>query len=386
MIFFGILVGLIVLMLLVVVHEYGHYIAARKNGVWVEEFGIGLPPKAWGKKLKSGMLFSLNWLPLGGFCKMKGESDDSKEKGSFGQASFWGKTKILFAGVFMNFAAAALILTILSYVGMPVLLSNQFKMSGGETWSDAQLVISEVREDSPAAQAGISSGDEIVWLGAADSSNSILALSDWTRENAGENVQIGVIKEGASEISVVEVALNPAGSDYYLGTTAGVKNGGTYYQGEWWQGPIIGVATTVQFTGETVKGVGTLLWNLVSGVFKQVSLDADTRDEGREEISKAGDGVSGPVGIVGMVFPMFVQLGFVNLMFITAIISISLAVMNILPIPALDGGRWTLIAVYKARKKVLTQETEAKIVGRSFMVLMGIFVLVTIIDITRFFR
>ena len=107
MLLMGILTGLIVLVVLIVVHELGHAIVARRNGVVVEEFGIGFPPKAWGKKLKNGVLFTLNWLPLGGFVRLKGEHDAAKGKGTYGAASFWQKTKILLAGVVMNWLASS---------------------------------------------------------------------------------------------------------------------------------------------------------------------------------------------------------------------------------------------------------------------------------------
>ena len=92
--FFGILIGLFTLVILVVIHELGHAIVARRNGVIVEEFGIGFPPKAWAKKLKNGILFTINWLPVGGFVKLKGEHDSDDKKGDYGAASYWQKTKI----------------------------------------------------------------------------------------------------------------------------------------------------------------------------------------------------------------------------------------------------------------------------------------------------
>src|SRR5215216_1024612 len=102
----GILVGLIILVLLVVVHELGHAIVAHRNDVVVEEFGIGFPPKAWGKKLKNGVLFTINWLPLGGFVKLQGENDAANKKGDYGAASYWAKTRILLAGVAINWLVA----------------------------------------------------------------------------------------------------------------------------------------------------------------------------------------------------------------------------------------------------------------------------------------
>ena len=104
-------IGLFVLVILVVLHELGHAVAARRNGVVVEEFGIGFPPRAWAKKLKNGVLFSLNWLPLGGFVKLQGENDSATKKGDYGAASMWAKTKILLAGVLANWVTAVILFT-----------------------------------------------------------------------------------------------------------------------------------------------------------------------------------------------------------------------------------------------------------------------------------
>ena len=150
-----------------------------------------------------------------------------------------------------------------------------------------------------------------------------------------------------------------------------------------WSAPIVGVGLTAQLTGETFKGVGILLGNLVSGVAQQFSFDSGTRESGQEAISSVGDSVAGPVGIVGQLFPAFTAAGPSNLAFLTALISVSLACMNVLPIPALDGGRWLLIAIYKARKKKLTKETEERIVSRAMMVLLALIFIVTILDIVR---
>src|SRR5579884_2711868 len=116
------IIGLLLFVGLVVVHEFGHLLAARRNGVIVEEFGIGFPPTAWSKKLKNGILLSLNWLPLGGFVRLKGEHDADRQKGSYGRASLKTKTKIMLAGVGMNLIAAFVIFMVLAWVGMPKLV------------------------------------------------------------------------------------------------------------------------------------------------------------------------------------------------------------------------------------------------------------------------
>src|ERR1700754_4793476 len=100
------ILAIILFMGLIIVHEWGHYIAARRNGVEVEEFGLGFPPRAWGKKRKDGMVLSLNWLPLGGFVKLKGENDSDTRKGSFGAATLAVKSKVMLAGVGMNLLTA----------------------------------------------------------------------------------------------------------------------------------------------------------------------------------------------------------------------------------------------------------------------------------------
>ena len=133
MIIWGVLLGLFVLILLVVLHELGHAIVAKRNGVKVEEFGIGFPPAAKKWKVKRSFLgedvtFSLNWLPLGGFVRLKGEYDSAKGEGTYGGSTFWVKTKILLAGVVMNWITAIVLFTILAVIGMPKILSNQVQL------------------------------------------------------------------------------------------------------------------------------------------------------------------------------------------------------------------------------------------------------------------
>ena len=406
----GIIVGLLILMLLVTGHEFGHFIAARRNGVEVEEFGIGFPPRAvawrkvngkwrrlkkseWKKMPGKGLVLSLNWLPIGGFCQMKGESDADTEKGSFGASSFWAKTKILFAGVAMNWLMAFVILTVLALFGMPHFLENQFEMEGDtKTVVITPVTIGEVKAGSPASKAHLMEGDVVLQmrsLGCEDESCGGLDgervfidvpqdLLDFDAKYAGQTVYMTYERDG--ETGMVELELNEADAEYILG--AGISGNAIYRST--WSAPIVGFMTTAQITGETFKGVGQLLWNLVTGVVRQLNFfDQSARESGAEAVKQAGDSVSGPVGIIGVLFPNMLSTGFGNLMFLTALISISLACMNVLPIPALDGGRWLLIFIYKLRKKKLTKEVEEKIVGRAFMTLLIIVAVVTVIDILR---
>lgn len=394
----GVIVGLVVLTLLVLVHELGHFIAARKNGVKVNEFGIGFPPRAigwikkdgkwqrlskseWNKPQKS-LILSINWLPIGGFCAMDGESDADTKKGTFGAATFWQKTKILFAGVAMNWLVAFIILTILAFTGMPEFINNQFSVSGDTRTEPQAIIITEVLSDSPADQAGIRAGDKIVAIEGRplDSANY---LANFNQSNAGEIVKYTVQKEDRSTTEV-SVKLNPSDSAYLLGVTMSEEH--QVLRRSTWSAPIVGAVTTLQLTGETFRGLWDMVWNLGSGLARQLSFDTATREEGRVDIGKVGDSVSGPVGIVVLIFPTFTATGVANIAFLAAIISISLACMNVLPIPALDGGRWLLIAIYRLRKKKLTTEVEATIVSRAFVVLIALIVLITILDITRLFK
>lgn len=396
-IFVGVIVGLIVLMTLVTLHELGHFIMARRNGVRVLEFGICFPPRAiawvkdpktkkwtrlpkkdW-KKPQEGLIFSLNWLPIGGFCQMDGESAADTREGTFGRASFWAKTKILFAGVAMNWLAAIVIFTILAWTGMPEFLEGQFTIPADTRVDAVPVEVASVAEGSPAEKAGFKAGDLILSV----DGNTYYYASEITGHNEtkkGEEVSF-VLKRGEDEIDTI-ATLNPDGSEYLLGITMKTTQTLSYST---WSAPIVGVGLTAQLTGETFKGVGQMLWNLISGIGSQFSFDASVRENGQQAISEVGDSVSGPVGIIGVLFPSFTAAGPNNLAFLAALISVSLACMNVLPIPALDGGRWLLIAIFKLRKKKLTKETEEKIVSRAMMVLLALIFIVTILDIIRFF-
>ena len=449
-IFVGVVVGLVVLMLLVVAHEFGHFLMSRRNGVRVLEFGIGFPPRAvawikdpkthkwrrlkrseWDtvnitktvgvekstsgaektealesddkKLIQDGLIFSINWLPIGGFCQMDGESAEDSRPGTFGKANFWKKTKILFGGVMMNWLVAWVIFTILAWAGMPSFLDNQFTIEADTRVEQTPVKVKEVKEDSPADKAGMKEGDYILKVNGetVGYGSDIMAIN---QQNAGEDVTYTVrrnitrctdqpqcikepcpcLKEETSEEELTLTAtLNSADSDYLLGIVMESSESLAYST---WSAPILGAGLTLQLTGETFKGLGELVWNLITGVGRQLSFDDSVRETGREAIESVGDSVTGPVGIIGVLFPSFTAAGPSNLAFLAALISVSLACMNVLPIPALDGGRWVLIGIYKLRKKKLTKEIEEKIVARAFMVLLALIVIVTILDIMRFFR
>lgn len=376
---FGIVLGLIILVLLVVVHELGHAIAARRNGVVVEEFGIGFPPRAWGKKLKNGVLFTLNWLPLGGFVKLQGEHDSASKKGDYGAATYWQKTRILLAGVAINWLVAAVILTILAWVGLPKILDNQFSVPGDTTIIKQSVELTFVAKDSPADKAGLEVGDKILRF-AGEPVPTAESLSERTKEKKGQEAEVIYSREGVEHST--RVNLREEGDSGHLGVGSGQRQ---QIQASW-SAPIVGVVTTAQFTGVTLYGLGEVVVNLVKGVIFQVSPDEKMRQQAQKDLNMVGNSVAGPIGILGTIFPAAEQAGAVQLAFLTAIISLTLAVMNVLPIPALDGGRWWIMTWYRLRKKRLTKEREERIQTVGFMVLMVLVVLVTIADVGKIFR
>ncbi|MCL2869560.1 M50 family metallopeptidase [Candidatus Saccharibacteria bacterium] len=376
----GIIIGLIILTLIVIIHELGHALAAIKNGVVVEEFGIGFPPRAWGKKLKNGVLLSLNWLPIGGFCKMQGEHDSDNKKGDYGRASLWGKTQILFGGVIFNLILAVVIFTILAVVGLPKLFDNQFSIPSDTKTILSPVTIGHIENNTPAAKAGLKVGDQLVSI-AGQSLNRGADVSKVTAKHKGQNIIINYKRNG--KLVSVRTTLRAKNNDSkgYLGI--GVDQSENIKAT--WSAPIVGVATTVQLTTETFKGVGGLIGNFFGGLAKQLSFNRETRQEGQKEVNQAGEGVSGPIGIVGILFPQAARMGPITLLMLAGIISLSLAVMNTLPIPALDGGRWLVTMIFRLRRKKLTPDLEEKINTIGFMVLMAFVVLITVVDVFRLF-
>lgn len=374
---FSVVIGLLLLVLLVVLHELGHAIAARRNGVVVEEFGIGFPPRAWARKLKNGVLLTLNWLPLGGYVKLQGEHDAADKPGDYGAASFWAKTKILLAGVFINWATAVIIFTGLALTGLPKVLENQFTVASDTTEIRKPVTIVQLTDDSPADKAGLEAGDQIVRFAGQrlDDPKDLTAL---TSEFKGKSVEMIYNRDGREE--TVRVTLRPSNENGqgYLGVSADQR---TTYRSTW-SAPIVAVALTGQITQVTMQGLGDMLVQFGSGLVEK--LNPASQQAADEKLGKVGNSVAGPLAILGILFPSAREAGLSALLFMTALISLALAIMNILPIPALDGGRWFVTALFRVLKKPLGKELEEKIHGTGFMVLMALFVLVTIADVSKF--
>lgn len=381
------ILGILLFIGLVIVHEFGHFLAARRNGVEVEEFGIGFPPRAWKRKTKKGFIFSLNWLPIGGFVKLKGENDAASEKGSFGAAPFWVKTKIMLAGVVMNLLVAFVLLTILALIGMPKILDNQFTITSDTKIVKNDVLVGYVEPGSPAEKAGLQTRDRLISIQPSasiqyfDQSGNLLhtenppenteprmlysaaELPAITKQFPGQTVTIAYERSGKEQSATVQLrSEEEAKGKAYLGVSPTEFT----LQRSTWSAPIVALGLIKQFTIATFQGLGTAISALFQG-----------------DAAKASEQVSGPVGIVA-VLKEGSLLGYQFILFVIAIISLSLAIMNILPIPALDGGRFYVLLLSRIFGKKLSQDMEERIVGTSFVFLILLIILITIVDVRRF--
>ncbi|WP_338504265.1 M50 family metallopeptidase [Candidatus Minimicrobia sp. QA0096] len=386
MIIWGVLLGLFVLILLVVLHELGHAIVAKRNGVKVEEFGVGFPPAAKKWKVKRSFLgenvtFSLNWLPLGGFVRLKGEYDSAKGEGTYGGSTFWVKTKILLAGVVMNWITAIVLFTILAIIGMPKILSNQVQLPFDTEVRRSPVAIVKITPNSPADKIGLKVNDELIKINGQPLTEAE-KLPIITKQSSGKKVRVEYRRDGKE--SSVDVQLNDEKSAKGSGYL-GVIPGQTEKMYSTWSAPIVGVATTGQLSYETLKGVGVLLAKTAHGLVGQIFGSNESKESARADLASVGQSVAGPIGILGVLFPSVVSSGIEQIIFVAALISLTLAVMNILPIPALDGGRWFTMTIFRLFKKDLTKEREENIQATGMLILLILTILVTISDVGKLF-
>lgn len=369
------ILGLFMFVGLVVVHELGHFLAARRSGVEVEEFGVGFPPRAKVLTIKKGTVFTINWLPLGGFVKLKGENDADKTKGSYGAATLKNKVFIMVAGVGMNLVTAFLILTFLALVGIPKLIDDQYTIKNDTKIVRQQVLVGYVEPDSPAQKAGLQLRDVVESVGPTIGTQSkVTSLENFpkqTKELAGQKVTLVYSRKSVTKSvdlqlrSVAEVesskdSQNPKG---YVGIAP------TEYslQRSTWSAPIVAAGLIEQFSVLTLKGLGSAISNLFQG-----------------NTAVASEQVSGPIGIFVLIKDGSL-LGYQFVLMIMAVISLTLAIMNILPIPALDGGRLFVTLIYRAIRKPLNPKTEDRIHGLGFVGLMLLFAMITAVDIRRIF-
>lgn len=381
------ILGLVLFVLLVVVHEYGHFLVAKRNGVEVEEFGVGFPPKVYGRKFGKGIFegyYTLNLLPLGGFVKLKGEHDLDKQKGAYGAASTPAKLRIMLAGVAMNFIVAIFMFTAVAWMGMPQLVENQFTVKSDTKIVRSEAIAGYVNDASPAAKAGIKSGD-IVQSVNGQTITTRDELKAATKSNAGTTVPVTYVRNGqpttvnVTLLSTQEVADsqntdNPKG---YLGVSTSEYK----LARSTWSAPIVAFGLAGQFTWLTLKGLGSAVAHISQAFVNAIT---GKTKEAKQQASAASENVSGPVGIFA-ILRQGSTLGFQFILFVVALISLTLAIMNLLPIPALDGGRAFVTLLFRAMNKPLMPKTEELIHGSGFAALMILFIVITVVDVKRFF-
>ena len=356
-----IIVFLIVLSVLVVAHEFGHYIMARKAGMTVEEFGIGFPPKIFGKKDKNGTLWSINAVPLGGFVRIKGEGADERDRfasGAFATKSIPWRFAVLVGGVVMNLIMAWVLFSAGFAIGLPAILEDGTDPSA--IVSERNINVVEVLPNSPADVAGIAPGDEIVSID-GDTYTVGQEARDALAPNADGSPITFVISHAGQEKTIV---VQPGYLEELKRDGVGialVETGTVRYPV--YLAPVKGGLATFNMTAGVIGG----FWGLLTGLLAQKDVAAS---------------LSGPVGIAALTGQVL-DLGFMHLVQFAAMLSVNLAVLNILPFPALDGGRILFLIIEAIRRKPMTAKLEHIIHAAGFAILILLVLFVTYRDIAR---
>ena len=354
----SIILFLIVLAVLVLAHELGHFLVAKYAGVKVDEFGFGFPPKLFSVK-RGETVYSINAIPFGGFVNMEGEDgtvDPQKFPRSFASKSALSKTFIIVAGVVFNLILAWFLIAVNLGIGMPT--QTEIVPESERQNITKEIIITQIASESPASLAGIKTGDKI--LGYA----SVEDFQRFVKIHQGEDVKIYYNRDGKKNWVVVNARKNPPSGQGALGVSLEES---VFLKYPWYKTPLKSLVITSSFTWLTVKG----LYGFIAGA-----------------ISGAGGGFSevvGPVGIVTMTGAV-AKLSFSYLLGFTALLSINLAILNILPFPALDGGRLLFIIIEKIRKKPLNQKAVGWAHSIGFGLLIVLMLAVTYKDIARLIR
>src|SRR3989344_51820 len=349
----NIIIFILVLLIVVIVHEYGHFFAAKSMGMRVKEFAFGFPPKLFSWK-RGETTYSLNAIPLGGYVAIDGENEGNgtNDNRKFGSKSRLAQLWVLFAGPMMNIILAFVLITA-SYIGINKVNPNTIP----------PLVILDVMKGSPAEIAGIKSGDIVssVYVdGDIDPSyNPSIELFQESIQNSKDKKIILEIEKN-KEIKIVEIQPEKIDGDYKIGVSLGVLESKTLPFG---QAVVAGAIDTAKMTKGTILGFGTLFKNIFSGI-------------------SVKDSLMGPIGIAGQV-GVVADFGFRYLLLFTAMISISIGILNLLPLPALDGGRVLVTIIESARRKSFPSSILQKINLFGFLALFALLIFITILDIIK---
>ncbi len=375
---FTILIFIVVLGLLVFVHELGHFIAAKRSGVRVDEFGFGFPPRLVGKKIGE-TLYSINAIPLGGFVRIKGVGEDvdaqtletglppaNPDADSFDAQSFPRKLLILFAGIGMNVLLAIIIFTVVFSAGFE--FGAQTAPAGGQVTA-ARLLVQATVAGSPADRAGIEAGDTIVSINQLPVTD-VEHLKTIVQPLAGREVPV-TIERDDQELSLlitpaylqIVPALSTTDSQpsvsIGVGTVDLVTKQYPVYQALW-------VAT--EHTFEFLLMIAVFLLNMVKGLVTDSAVDTT--------------GVQGPIGLA-TTLRSIADIGITPLLYAAGAISVNLAFFNLLPIPLLDGGRIFFVILERLRGKALNRNVEALVYNVAFVLLILMVVVVSLRDVNN---
>lgn len=367
MLFIAILVFIFTLSLLVIVHELGHFLVARRNGVKVLEFGFGYPPRFlgfykssktkkwrsfWGKNNEKrddidGTIYTINYIPFGGFVKMLGEEEDSDSKLSFSQKSPWVRAKIIVAGVLFNFILAWLLL-IMWLLLAPKTMPNQ-------------IIVMSVNENSPAALAGIKNNDFIEKANGEKLEN-IVALQNFTKSHQGQEITLTINHFGKNIDKKITL---PTDTDAPLGVALAENGGNVAPDVIWWQTPYYAFMEIIGVIWLSIS----FIWGFVVSLFGGAKI--------------ATDSVSGPIGIFAFLYQI-INFGPIFIIRFIAMLSIAIGFFNLIPFPALDGGHLFFITLEGIKgKKIIKSEWENAIHWFGFILLMILFVVITYNDINK---
>jgi regulator of sigma E protease len=362
----NVIIFIIILAILILVHEFGHFIVAKKSGIKVSEFGLGFPPKLWGIQ-KGETLYSINAIPFGGFVKIFGEDPDEESiSGPDSGRSIVNKPRyiqaaVLIAGVTFNVIFAWLLISSGYVVGLPA----PTDYSGPGIVENPHLIITGVTPGSPAAIAGVKTGDTVVGVSSGKLTTKTLApdvISNFVEAQGHNHITLNVDR-GTQPLTFDLVPAQGviAGK---LAIGIGMDSIGTLHLPfylAFWEG--------AKTTWQTLVATATGLLAFIGTAF-----------QGHADLSQ----ITGPVGIVGLVGDV-THLGFVYLISFTAIISLNLAVINILPFPALDGGRLVIVAIEAIIRKPINPKISNRLNQIGFALLIALMVVVTVHDVWKLF-
>lgn len=351
-----VLIFILTLSILVLVHELGHFLMAKKMGVKVEEFGIGLPPKIFGIK-KGETLYTVNLLPIGGFVKLFGEeysevSYKTKKDRTFVNKKPWQKTLIVLGGVIGNFLLGWLIFSYLVTQGIFVPTNK--------------VIIEKVTKNSPAAYAGLKEKDIIIKLILQDNTINLTSsntLIEETKKSSGKNIKL-LVQRGQEQLTVSLVPrLNPPKGEGPLGIAITSFIEKKY---PWYSAPYYGLVEAFNITSKIASEIGKMFFGFIT--FQKQNVD-----------------VAGPIGIANLA-GQAVKFGKNAFLQFLALLSLNLAIMNILPFPALDGGRLIFVLYEGITKKRPNKNFEKYTNITGFIILLSLAVLITINDIIKLFN